>query len=100
MEGWTPDLSSDALGTQVLFLLDISDPKERLSLVLPWSKELSTGQGTEEELRKGPGWGQRDKETQVPDLRNSATQYGEKPQTGQRWRVREPCLLGTSAGFC
>ena len=34
MDGWIPDLPSGALETQLFFLLDINDPKERLHLML------------------------------------------------------------------
>lgn len=43
----------------------------------PWPQELGTGQGTEEELRKAPGQGQRAEDTQVPMLRSSATAQAE-----------------------
>lgn len=52
MDGWIPDLPSGALGIQLFFLLDINDQKERLNLMLLWLQELSTGQGTKEELRR------------------------------------------------
>lgn len=81
-------------------LLDIRSPKARLSLMLLWSRERSRGKGPAEKLRKGPGWEERDELTQVLALRSTATIWGKKPQTRQRRCVREPCPLGTHAGFC
>ena len=70
-DGWIPALSSDTLSAQLFSLLDINSPKSRLSLMPPWSLELRIGQGPEGELRKRPGWGQRDELAQVPTVRSS-----------------------------
>lgn len=83
LAGWIPALSSDTLSAQLFSLLDINSPKSRLSLMLPWSSELSVEQGPEGELGNGPGWGQRDELAQVPAVRSSATVCGKNHRVGR-----------------
>jgi hypothetical protein len=55
MDGWILAIFSNLLGIQLSSRLDINSSEAILNLTHLWSSELSTGPGTEDKGRKGPG---------------------------------------------